>query len=175
MRLTSYCCCDCSLTSSSSLSLFLLLLWAGTCAVLLAKLYGLSLLGGPDLTTYVHVCVCVYVVCTQASLSFTSATGNSIGLAKIVVYMPICLFDLCKMCVRRWVNPLPPTLTHTPVHTHSSHSHTGTHDVRLEIWPNNPTNVRISRHSKSIRPSVRLLVRPFCPARSWPSLCIKRY
>lgn len=57
--------------------------------------------------------------------------------------------------------PLPHK--HTPVHTHSSHSHTGTHDVRLEIWPNNPTNVRISRHSNSIRSSLHPFVRPFVP------------
>lgn len=74
--------------------------------------------------TYVCVCVYVYVVCTQASLSFTSATGNSIGLAKIVVYMPICLFDLCKMCVRRWVNPLPPLHSHTHQCTHTRPTHT---------------------------------------------------
>lgn len=67
-------------------------------------------------------------------LSFTAPTGNSIGLAKIVVYMPICLFDLCKMAV-------PPS--HTHVHTLPL----PTPDVCLEIWPNNPRNVRISRHS----------------------------
>lgn len=86
-------------------------------------------------------------------LSFTAPTGNSIGLAKIVVYMPICLFDLCKMAVP------PAPLTHTYTHSPSPCLM-----CALRFGQTIPGTSELAATPESSQSSPSLLVCPLCPA-----------
>lgn len=70
---------------------------AGTCAVPGRKLYGLFPALAWPATARGQWAEPGTFATSVRSFGFISVTGNSIELAKIVVYMPICLFDLCKM------------------------------------------------------------------------------
>lgn len=123
----------------------LLLLGSGTCAVLLAKLYGLSLLGGGGLTS---------------PLLFPTMISFSVSLLQLEIQLDWQkLLFTCRFACLIYAKWLCPPLTHTYTHSPSPCLM-----CALRFGQTIPGTSELAATPESSQSSPSLLVCPLCPA-----------